>query len=80
LEFKSFNNNNSVTQKLNHFFKNTLYSIFLVIIAELGQLFVAHRNPDVMDVFYGFLGSVLGAFVFYLLNFFIALVMPKGKK
>jgi hypothetical protein len=33
-----------------------------------------------MDVFYGFLGSVLGAFVFYLLNFFIALVMPKGKK
>jgi VanZ family protein len=51
-----------------------------VIIAEIGQFFIVHRSPDLMDVFYGFLGSVLGAFVFYLFNFFIALVMPKGKK
>jgi len=80
LEFKSFNNNYSVTQKLKHFFKNTLYSILLVIIAEIGQFFIVHRSPDLLDVFYGFLGSVLGAFVFHLFNFFLALVSSKSKK
>jgi glycopeptide antibiotics resistance protein len=79
LEFKSFNNNYSVTQKLKHFFKNILFSIFLVIIAEIGQFFIVHRSPDLMDVFYGFFGSVLGAFVFYLFIFFTVLASPNSK-
>jgi glycopeptide antibiotics resistance protein len=79
LEFKSFNNKYSVTQKLKHFFKNTLYSILLVIIAEIGQFFIIHRSPDIMDVFYGFLGSFLGAFVFYFFIFFIVLVSTNSK-
>jgi VanZ family protein len=80
LEIKSFNHNYSVHQKIKLSVKNLLLSLALVCLAEIGQFFIVHRSPDLMDVFYGFLGSVLGAFVFYLFNFFIALVWPKNKK
>jgi len=80
LEIKSSNYNYSITKKIKLSLKNLMLSLALVIIAEIGQFFIVHRSPDLMDVFYGFLGSVLGAFVFYLFNFFIALVWPKNKK
>jgi len=79
LEIKSSNYNYSVTQKIKLSVKNLLLSLALVIIAEIGQLFIVHRSPDLMDVFYGFLGSVLGAFVFLLFNFFLALVSSNSK-
>lgn len=80
LEIKSFNYNYSITQKIKLSLKNLLLSLALVLIAEIGQFFIVHRSPDLMDVFYGFLGSVLGAIVFYLFNFFLSLVSPKSKK
>ena len=80
LEIKSSNYNYSVTQKIKISVKNLLLCLALVSIAEIGQFFIVHRSPDLMDVFYGFLGSVLGALVFYLFNFFIALVWSKSKK
>lgn len=74
LEIKSSNYNYSVTQKIKISVKNLLLSLALVSIAEIGQFFIVHRSPDLMDVFYGFLGSVLGVLVFYLFNFFLSLV------
>lgn len=47
--------------------KNTSYrfysitiSIVVILIAEGGQFFLEQRHPDVMDVFFGVLGSVSG--------------------
>jgi len=74
LEIKSFSYNYSVTQKIKLSLKNLLLSLALVLIAEIGQFFIVHRSPDLMDVFYGFLGSVLGALFFYAIRFLIKLV------
>jgi glycopeptide antibiotics resistance protein len=65
LEFKYYGSKKTITQNIKQLFKNTLISVFLVCVAELGQFFIVHRNPDFRDVFYGFLGSVIGAIVFY---------------
>ena len=79
LEIKSSNYNHSVTQKIKLSVKNLLISLALVCLAEIGQFFIVHRSPDLMDVFYGFLGSFLGALAFHLYDFFIALVRPNTK-
>lgn len=65
LEVKYYSTKKSTLQIIKQLLKNTLISVFLVCVAELGQFFIVHRNPDFRDVFYGFLGSVLGAIVFY---------------
>lgn len=49
-------------------FTNLFLSIFVVSIAEGGQFFILNRHPDVMDVFYGILGSLLGFLMYYLLK------------
>lgn len=35
----------------------------IVTVAEIGQLFLAHRHFDVMDIFWGITGSVAGMFM-----------------
>ena len=37
-----------------------LICLIVVIIAELGQFFIPTRYPDIIDVFFGVLGAVLG--------------------
>lgn len=36
------------------------FSFLLVSTAEIGQLFLPHRFPDFMDIFFGLLGSIIG--------------------
>jgi len=46
-------------------FKGFLLSFLLVFIAELGQFLLPYRHPDVMDIFFGVLGAILGMFFYY---------------
>jgi len=39
--------------------------VVIVVIAELGQLFLAKRHFDPLDIMWGFLGSVTGMFAGY---------------
>ncbi len=51
-----------------NFIQNIGISTIIVCIAEGGQFLIQKRNPDLMDVFYGILGSLIGAFIFNLFN------------
>jgi len=47
--------------------KNIGVATIIVCIAEAGQIFIQKRNQDIIDVFYGIIGSSIGALVY---NFF----------
>lgn len=47
-----------------NFIQNIGVATIIVCIAEAGQLFIQKRNPDLLDVFYGIIGSLIGA-LFY---------------
>jgi len=49
-----------------NFIQNLGIATIIVCIAEGGQFLILKRNPDLMDVFYGILGSLIGAFIFNL--------------
>lgn len=51
-----------------NFIQNVGIATIIVCIAEGGQFLIQKRNPDLMDVFYGILGSLIGAFIFNLFN------------
>jgi VanZ family protein len=66
------------TQKMNsveiyynknlNFIQNIGIATIIVCIAEGGQFFIRKRNPDLVDVFYGILGSFIGGLGYYLVN------------
>jgi glycopeptide antibiotics resistance protein len=60
-------NESSSNRKLN-FMKNIAFAAIIVCIAEAGQFVIQKRSPDLMDVFYGIIGSVIGALGYNLLK------------
>lgn len=51
-----------------YFLQNLGFATIIVSIAEGGQFLIQKRNPDLMDVFYGILGSLIGGVGYYLVN------------
>lgn len=54
-------------KKLN-FIQNIGIAAIIVCIAEGGQFMIHKRSPDMMDVFYGITGSIVGAIGYNLLK------------
>ena len=51
-----------------NFLKNLGIAATIVCLAEGGQFLIQKRSQDLMDVFYGILGSLIGAFFYNLCN------------
>ncbi|MFA9191527.1 VanZ family protein [Flavobacterium sp. FZUC8N2.13] len=58
-----------------YFMQNLGIATIIVCIAEAGQFLIQKRNPDVMDVFFGILGSFIGGLGYYL----VAMLMNSKK-
>lgn len=65
---KSSNETNQ-SKNLN-FIQNIGIAAIIVCIAEGGQFIVQKRNPDIMDVFYGIIGSIAGGLFYNLFKKF----------
>lgn len=48
-----------------NFIFNTSISAFIISVAEVGQFFIHSRSPDLMDIFFGVVGSVAGGLIYY---------------
>lgn len=48
--------------------QNIGIAVIIVCIAEGGQFLIQKRNPDLLDVFYGIVGSLIGALIYNLYN------------
>lgn len=60
--------NKSNQEKIKGFFKHTLVSASLVCFVEIGQHFILNRHPDIMDVLFGIIGSVIGGLLYFSLS------------
>lgn len=68
-----YNENNTLINKKKYnekwsFIKNMVIATMIVVIAEGGQFLIQKRSPDMMDVFYGIIGSLMGALSYNLLK------------
>lgn len=62
---------NETNQSKNlNFIQNIGIAAIIVCIAEGGQFIVQKRNPDIMDVFYGIIGSIAGGLFYNLFKKF----------
>ncbi|WJS94207.1 VanZ family protein [Flavobacterium johnsoniae] len=50
------------------FIQNIIIAAIIVCVAEGGQFVIQRRSPDLMDVFYGVIGSFTGALSYNLLK------------
>lgn len=63
-----------------NFIQNIAISITIVCVAEAGQFLIHKRNPDLMDVFYGILGSLIGGLLYYLVTMLFSFKRLKNEK
>lgn len=61
------------SNKINHdknlnFIQNTAIAAVIVCIAEGGQFLIQKRSQDLLDVFYGIIGSLAGGLAYNLFN------------
>lgn len=54
--------------KNSNFMQNIGIATIIVCIAEGGQFLIQKRNPDLLDVFFGILGSFIGGLGYYLVT------------
>ncbi|AWG22216.1 hypothetical protein FFWV33_12165 [Flavobacterium faecale] len=66
LEFYSYKNliRENKQQRRIGLLKNMIVAALVVLVAEGGQFLLKSRSPDLMDVYYGILGSIVGAIGF----------------
>ncbi|MBW1655032.1 VanZ family protein [Flavobacterium quisquiliarum] len=63
------NNINEVNNNKNlNFIQNLIIAAIIVSVAEGGQFLIQRRSPDLMDIFYGIVGSLIGALGYNLLK------------
>ena len=55
------------------------FALFIVLVAEIGQFFCG-RNPDILDVVYGLLGSFIGGLLYYLFRKLIQQIKLNAKQ
>ena len=51
-----------------NFIQNTAIAAVIVCIAEGGQFLIQKRSQDLLDVFYGIIGSLAGGLAYNLFN------------
>lgn len=63
-----------------NFLQNIAISIIIVCVAEGGQILIQKRNPDLMDVFYGILGSLIGGLLYYIVAMLFSFKRVRNEK
>ena len=63
-----------------NFIQNIAISIIIVCVAEGGQILIQKRNPDLIDVFYGILGSFIGGLGYYLVTLLFSFKKVRNEK
>lgn len=63
-----------------NFIQNIAISIIIVCVAEGGQILIQKRNPDLIDVFYGILGSFIGGLGYYLVTILFSFKKVRNEK
>ncbi len=61
-------NINEVNNRKINFIQNLIIAAVIVCVAEGGQFLIQRRSPDLMDIFYGIVGSLIGALGYNLLK------------
>lgn len=79
--FSHYKNSNILYSNKNLIFLQNLgVATFIACIAEGGQFLIRDRNPDLMDVYFGVIGSLIGGLGFYLVSRFINFKKKKNAK
>ena len=66
--YTQFMSPNGLNNKKSTFIQNLGIATIIVFLAEGGQFFLQTRNPDLMDVYFGIIGSLVGGVGYNLLN------------
>jgi glycopeptide antibiotics resistance protein len=66
--YTQFVSPNQISNKKSTFMQNLGIATIIVFLAEGGQFFIQTRNPDVMDVYFGIIGSLIGGMGYNMLS------------
>jgi hypothetical protein len=66
--WQGLSNAAATTNKSSFLLKTVIITAVVVCLAEGGQFFIATRQPDFRDVFFGISGGILGCLVYHLIQ------------